>query len=200
MDHLLWGLLGYACLPAWLVAGLVDCWAHQRTDLDHTTGTSESLLHVAQALQIGVPLLLLLFLELNLLTLAIVAGCALIHTGTAYWDLRYSSPRRRILPAEQMAHSFLIALPLFATAVLALLQWPVVMAATGDALAPQGAWSLQLRREPWPPGLVTLVLAASLSFGLVPALAELRKSARAGTGPTAQGGSDPSRGPDTAPH
>ena len=173
-DELLWNVLGYVCLPAWLLAGLVDFWSHRRTDIPHTSGVRESMLHLAQLTQIGIPTLIVLFLDLNALTLTLVAAFAVVHTGTAYWDLRYTMDRRRIEPVEQMAHAFLITLPLFATGILALLWWPDRPHASGAA-----TFNLAWRADPFAPSSIVAVLAASLLLGLLPALAELRQTLRA---------------------
>lgn len=178
-DRLLWGLLGYAIFPLWLLAGLLDYWLHQRTSLATTSGAPESRLHFVQTLEVGVPVLLVLFFELNLLALAVIVAATVAHTFTAYWDLSYASERRVILPFEQLVHAFLFTLPLFATALLVIMHWPAAGAPTALGTSAGGAWGLRLRETPWPAGLVALVLVASFLFGLLPGLAEWRQAARA---------------------
>src|SRR4051794_36685361 len=102
LETLLWGLLGYVLLPLWLITGLVDFWTHQRTDIVSTTGVRESILHSAQSIEVGVPVLIVLFLELNGLALGVLVFFALAHTVTAWLDVRYASERRHILPLEQV--------------------------------------------------------------------------------------------------
>ena len=167
-DGLLWGLLSYVIFPLWLLAGLVDYALHQRTSIATTSGAPESRLHFVQTLEVGLPVLLVLFFELNLLVLALVVAAAVAHTITAYWDLSYVSSRRVILPFEQVVHAFLFTLPLFATALLVLLHWSTASAATPGA----GDWGLSLRDPPWPTAVIVAVLGASLLFGLLPGLAE----------------------------
>jgi hypothetical protein len=181
MDTLLWGLLGYVLLPLWLLAGLVDYLTHQRTQIAATTGPRESILHLLQALQVGLPMLVVLFLQLNLLALAILVAATLAHTVTAYIDVRYASSRRTILPLEQVAHSFLFTLPLFAMSLLVVMHWPV-STPQQPGFPAIGDWGLKLRDPPWDTGLVTKVLVASLLFGLGPALAELRQTLAAREG------------------
>ena len=61
LETLLWNLLGYGVLPLWLACGMADYACHQATDIPHTSGLHESLLHLLETVQIGVPVLVLLF-------------------------------------------------------------------------------------------------------------------------------------------
>ena len=172
MDDLLWNLLGYVVLPLWLLAGVVDYWTHQRADIAQTAGPRESRLHLAQTLQVGLPVLLVLFVELNLLALALLVAAAVAHTLTAYVDVSYASERRVILPLEQVAHAFLFTLPLVATALLVILHWPAVQTPTGIASAGAGDWGLRLRDPALDAGVIAAVLVSSFVFAVLPALAE----------------------------
>lgn len=180
MEVRVWGLLGWVILPLWLVAGLIDYWLHQRTNIAATAGAPESRLHFVQTLEVGVPVLIVLFLELNLLALAVLVAAAVAHTVTAYWDVRYASSRRVILPFEQVVHAFLFTLPIFATTLLLLLRWPAASAGAGAGAG--DPWALRLRDPAWPTTVIVAVLGASLLFGLLPGLAEwwqAHRSARA---------------------
>jgi hypothetical protein len=172
MNDLLWALLGYVVFPIWLLAGVLDYWLHQRTDIAATAGPRESRLHLAQTLQVGIPVLIVLFLELNLLALALLVAAAVAHTITAYWDVHYASQRRTILPLEQVVHAFMFTLPLFVTAVLVIMHWPVVHTSTGLSAGGPGDWALRLRVPPWDTHVIVTVLVASLVFGVLPTLAE----------------------------
>jgi hypothetical protein len=179
MNDLLWALLGYVVFPTWLLAGVLDYWLHQRTDIAATAGPRESRLHLAQTLQVGIPVLIVLFLELNLLALALLVAAAVAHTVTAYWDVHYASQRRTILPLEQVVHAFMFTLPLFVTAVLVVMHWPVVNPPPGLPGGGPGQWTLRLRVPPWDTNVVVTVLVASFVFGVVPALAEYWQVAHA---------------------
>jgi hypothetical protein len=172
VNTLLWGLLGCVLFPIWLIAGVVDFWTHQRTGIATTAGVKESILHTVQAVEVGIPVVIVLFLELNPLALSLLVLFALAHTVTAWVDLRYASERRRILPLEQAVHSFLFTLPLFATAILSVLHWPAWASATDSV----DAWRLHWRHPPWQPSVIASVVSLSLIFGLLPALAELRQT------------------------
>lgn len=179
METLLWGLLGYVLFPLWLLAGLVDYWTHQRSDIAVTAGVRESVLHLLQTMQVGIPVLVVLFLDLTLATLAVIVAFAVAHTVTAYGDIRYASAYREILPLEQVVHAALITLPLFATVVLVILHWPVVHTPTGLLADGSGYPQWRWRDPPWPRRLVAMVLVASVLFGLLPGLAEFRQGVRA---------------------
>lgn len=173
---LLWGFLGYVVFPLWLVAGAADFACHARTDIAHTSGVGESVLHLLQTAQMGLPILAILFLEVDasVLLLAFVASVA--HTATAYWDLSYTAPLRRISALEQFVHAFLIILPLTGLAVIVLLHWPQAR----SLLAPLSAdWSLRLRAPGFETALIAGVLAASFAIVVAPGLMELRRTLRA---------------------
>ena len=178
-EGLVWSMIGYVIFPIWLLAGVLDFWLHQRTDIATTAGPRESRLHVAQTLQVAIPVLIVLFLELNLLALALLVAAAVAHTVTSYWDIRYASQRRTILPLEQVVHAFMFTLPIFVPALLLLMHWQVVEAPTVPPDAGTGAWSLRLRDPPWGANVIVTVLATSFVFGLLPALAEYWQTTRA---------------------
>jgi hypothetical protein len=60
VDMLLWGLLGYVVFPLWLLSGVADYLCHARSDIAHTSGTHESMLHLLQTAEIGLPVLVFL--------------------------------------------------------------------------------------------------------------------------------------------
>lgn len=158
-DVLLWALLGAVVLPAWLLAGLCDYLLHARTGIEHTSGLHESLLHLLQTAQIGLPALAVLFLEVDGTVLALCALGVAAHTVTAWRDLRYTQPLRHVGVPEQFVHAFLIVLPFAALALLLVLHWP----------GPEGLqWTLRPKPAPFPPATIAAVLAACLALGVVP--------------------------------
>lgn len=185
LAWLLWFLLGGVILPAWLLAGLCDYWAHARSHIERTSGVRESALHLLQTAQIGVPVLAVLWLDVNAAVLAVCAAGVALHSITAYLDLRHAQPRRRVSVFEQYVHAFLIVLPLAALALLAVLHWPQW---TGS-----GAWSLHRKTEPLDPWVVCAVLGASLIFGVAPGVWEFIRTWRhaRGSRPGPEGGTTP---------
>lgn len=189
LAALLWRLLGCAILPSWLLAGVADYAIHARTRIERTSGVHESALHLLQTAEIGVPMLALLLLEATPPVLALALAGVAAHTATAYRDLRWAAPRRRIPVFEQFVHAFLIALPLVALAIVALLHWPA-----WRALFPPSdgaAWTLRWRDPPFAPATLAAVLGASILFGVVPGIVEFARVVAA----RRQAGSPADRGP-----
>jgi hypothetical protein len=165
-DPLLWGLLGYVVFPLWLLSGLADYLCHARTDIAHTSGTHESALHLLQTAEIGLPVLVFLFLSTNALVLALVTTGVVAHTATSWRDVKYAAQLRHISPGEQYVHGFLIVLPWVALALVAVLHWPVAVAMFDPAIASE--WKPHWRQPPFDGGLLSVVLASSLLFGALP--------------------------------
>jgi hypothetical protein len=75
----------YFLYPLWLVVGVADYLCHRLTRIEHTSGLPESMFHLAQFGQIGLPLLAGLLLELNASMLLLMLLAALAHTLTERW-------------------------------------------------------------------------------------------------------------------
>lgn len=176
---LLWGLLGCAILPLWLLAGLADYIVHARTGIERTSGVHESALHLLQTAEVAVPMLALLFLEATPPVLALALAGVAAHTLTAYRDVRYASPRRRITVFEQFAHAFLIVSPLAALAIVAVLHWPAWRALFPPFDAAAGSWALRWRDPPFGAATLASILGASVLLGVVPGLVEFSRTVAA---------------------
>jgi hypothetical protein len=153
-----WTLLGYGVLPAWLAAGGADWLCHRRTRIEQTSGPRESLLHFALFLQIAVPVLLGLWLEITAALLLIMGAGVVAHMLTSWWDTSIAQPLRHIAPIEQQVHSWLEMLPLFALLLVGLLHL--------DQLAAPD-WTLTSRAVPAPRSWrwgVPLAFAAALAL------------------------------------
>ena len=175
-EALLWGLLGWVVLPAWLLSGLADYACHARMDLAHTSGRHESLLHLLQTAEIGIPMLAFLFLDVTAATLLLMLAGVLAHTASSWRDIRYAAATRRIPPFEQYVHSFLNVLPWIALALVAILHWPV-LANFADPRAVD--WGLRWRAPPFPGRATGAVLAASLLLAVLPGAWEFVRASRA---------------------
>ena len=174
---LLWWMLGAVVLPLWLLSGLADYICHSRTDIAHTSGTHESLLHLLQTVEIGVPLLAFLFLSFNALVLVLMFTGVVAHTASSWSDLRYAARLRCITPFEQYVHSFLNVLPWTAFALVVVLHWPVARAVFDPA--PASDWVPHLRRPAFDGSIIAGVLLASFACAVLPALRELIATLRA---------------------
>jgi hypothetical protein len=182
LASLLWWLLGAVVLPLWLLAGFGDYLCHARTDIAHTSGRHESLLHLLQTVEIGVPMLVFLSAATTALTLTLMVLGVAAHAITSWRDLTYASQLRCIPPVEQYLHSFLNVLPWVALALVVILHWPVAQALLDPALPAD--WSLRLRSPAFDGRIVFAILLASGVFAILPGGLELvrTQAARRGAG------------------
>jgi hypothetical protein len=141
MRTAIWNMLGFGLLPLWLAAGGADWLCHRRTLIERTSGPRESLFHLVLFLEIAVPVVMALWLEINALMLALMAAAVLAHMVTSWWDTAFAQPRRHIAPIEQQVHSWLEMLPLFALLLIALLHAPQIA---------DPEWRLTARLQPVP--------------------------------------------------
>jgi hypothetical protein len=106
-------------LPAWTAIGALDWYAHVRTDIEHTAGLPENLIHDAMFAQTGVPILLALTCETNRPLIMVMTALLLTHQATAYYDASFALHRRKLTIWEQHVHSFFEVLPFAAIAIVA---------------------------------------------------------------------------------
>src|SRR5688572_20667372 len=64
-------LILYGLLPLWGIAGFIDWCCHRATKVESTSGLKESLVHSVMGIQLGIPILLCLLFEINVLVLFI---------------------------------------------------------------------------------------------------------------------------------
>jgi hypothetical protein len=168
-------LLMYGVVPLWIVAGLLDWWCHRRTRIESTSGLKENLFHWVLFGQAGLALAAAALLEANAAVLLLVAAAFLAHELTTYVELRYTVPRRPVLPFEQMVHSFMELLPLVLLVLLAVIAWDG--AGGGRGLVP----ALAFKAQPWPAGYLLAVVAAAGLFNVLPLAEECRRCLRSRT-------------------
>src|SRR3954454_23166931 len=89
-------VLMYFILPLWLAAGFADYLCHRATHIETTSGAKESLLHLLQFAEMGVPILAAMLLEINALIILLMIVCFVLHEATAMWDLSYATGKREI--------------------------------------------------------------------------------------------------------
>jgi hypothetical protein len=177
MENPTQALLLYFIMPVWFLAGLADYLCHRATDIEHTAGPKESLLHLLMFGEVAIPLLMCLFLEINSLVFAIMIVAFLAHEATALWDVSYAIQRRYVSPLEQHVHSFLELIPLMAGLMIAISHWPQLLALFGlGSEAPR--FTIEWKNEPVPIAYVVSVLGAALALELLPYLEELWRGIR----------------------
>lgn len=157
----------YGLVPLWLLAGLGDWACHRRTRIECNAGTRESALHLLMLLEVGVPVLLALFVEVNALVLLIMLAAVLVHAVTAWWDVHYTYGKRTIGPTEQHMHGLLEVLPVSALVLVALAHWPQTLALFGAGAA-SADFSLSWKSPPLPSWYIAAALLGAVLLGVLP--------------------------------
>jgi hypothetical protein len=170
-------ILLYVVMPAWLLAGVADWACHRRTDIAHTSGVKESLLHLLMIGQGGLAVLAVMFLRVNAAVLLLLAVLLAAHALTLHWDLHSTTGKREIAPVEQTVHALLEALPMSAFALIVAGHWAQALALFGAGDAPVD-WQLRWKEEALPTGQVVALLLGSFFLGTLPYLEELQRSWR----------------------
>jgi hypothetical protein len=139
-------LLGFV-VPLWVGAGLADWACHRRSDIEHTAGTQEAVIHAAMMSEAGIPALAGLFFEFNAGLLATVLGALGVHQLTGAWDVSYADSRREVTPTEQHVHGLPEQVPVMASAFLVAMHWNQTRALIG--LGPERPrFGLERKRKP----------------------------------------------------
>jgi hypothetical protein len=167
----------YTVLPFWLAVGAADWLCHRAAGIERTSGPVESLIHLLMLAQIGAPLLLALFFEVNALLICVFVACWLAHELTSHWDLTFALRRRHVSAVEQHVHNYLGALPFMAFSLLLVLHWPQLLALVG--VGPQEPdFALRLKHRPLPVAYVIALLGAILLLEVLPYIEELWRGLR----------------------
>lgn len=174
-------VLMYFVLPLWLIAGFADYLCHRAANIATTSGAKESLLHLLQFVEMGVPTLAAIFLEINALVFAVMIIAFLLHEATALWDVSYAVATRVVTPIEQHVHSFLEILPLMGLVIIAVLNWGQFLALFGLG-SEQARFAIALKSEPLPWQYIVAVLSAVLLFEVLPYIEEFFRGLRANRG------------------
>jgi len=152
-------------LPLWASAGVMDWYWHKNTDIEHTAGISESLMHFGMFMEGGVPLMLGIFCEVNAGVLAAMAGAIAVHELNAFLDVRYALNHREVKNWEQHTHSFLEVLPFTAFSLFSVFHWDQFRALLGfGPEKPDFKFRLKSRRLP---KRHLMAVAGLVAFGVV---------------------------------
>ncbi len=161
----------YVIMPLWLIVGVADWLCHRATRIEATSGWKESAIHLLMLGEVGGPILLALFFEINALILALSVAAFVAHEATSHWDLRYAVPRRRVGAIEQHVHNYLGTLPFMAMSFIFVMHWPQGVALLG--FGPEMArFALEPKQQPLPTAYVVGLLAAIVLLVLIPYVEE----------------------------
>jgi hypothetical protein len=158
-----WDLLVYVVLPLWVVSGFLDYLCHRASHMEAVTGARESLIHWLMIGEVGVPLLLAVFFQINALIILLMLVCLAAHEITGYFDLKLAMATRKVTIFEHQVHSALEILPLTAILLILMLHWPQAGALFGFG---PGSADFALRLKP-PPGLSETIPPALLFLALI---------------------------------
>jgi len=122
---LLINVMLYVFLPLWGIAGFVDWCCHRATKIEVTSGIKESLMHSLMGIQMGIPIILCLLFNVNVLILLICIVTWISHEIVAHCDVRYATPTREISIWEMHAHTYLGSLPLYMLISIFVINWDV---------------------------------------------------------------------------
>jgi hypothetical protein len=162
-NFLIWGLY-----PAWLLAGAGDYLCHRASDIEHTSGTPESWLHLWQFAALLIAFSAAVLLNINAIVFGILVVLVIAHGVLVHLDVSYTDGRRHISPIEQRVHGFMDVLPLVAVALIGVLHWPEITASPSAPI-----FSLQ------PPDVGRVLLVGSFAvLSGVPILEELARTYR----------------------
>lgn len=155
--------IGWGLYPAWLAAGGCDYLCHRATDIGHTSGPTESWLHLAQFATLLVLMCVAIFLTPSWLESALLVFCVVAHTALSLIDVSYTVSRRHVSVFEHFVHGFMDVIPCVAVAMLIAGHWP-------QRAAP--AWRTSIEPESW------LLLGTFIILSGVPILEELIRTRR----------------------
>ena len=125
-NELLVNLILYGLLPLWGITGFIDWCCHRATGIERTSGLRESLVHSLMGIQLGIPIVLCLLFEINVLVLLICFVAFLCHEVVAHYDVHYSAPLRTISIWEVHVHNYMATIPLYLLMLIMVLNWGTV--------------------------------------------------------------------------
>lgn len=166
----------YCLIPLWIVAGFADWLCHRASNISENAGAKKSAIHLLMLVEVGIPLLAGLFLEINALVLLIMGLGLAAHEATALWDLHYAHAKRDISPIEQHVHSFQEMIPMMLFALVCLLNWTQFSALL--TWSDQARFLLEWKRDPLPVAYLAGILSLTTLFGGAPFVEEFLRTSR----------------------
>lgn len=168
-DILVFNFILYGCLPLWLIMGFADWYCHKKSEIEKTTGVRESLLHSIMGVQVGVPIFLGLYFQINVLLLLIMFAVLVFHEIVAHVDVKYALNTREISIFETHVHSFLEVLPFVIVALIICINWSSFV----DLITFNWAGNMGLVWKPQPAKYVTGYFVTLIILDVIPFIEEL---------------------------
>lgn len=126
-EQLLLYLILFGLLPLWGITGFIDWCCHRATGIERTSGVKESAVHLLMGAQLGIPIVLCLVFQVNVVILLICFVAFLLHEIVAHYDVYYSAPLRRISIWEVHVHNYMATIPFYLLLLIMVLNWNVVL-------------------------------------------------------------------------
>lgn len=136
----------YVLLPLWGIAGMLDWWCHRNTEIEKTSGLHEAYVHCLMGVQIGIPVVLSLLFEVNVLIMLLCFAALLAHELVAHYDVHFTTGKREISIWEVHAHNYLATLPFFLLLLIIVRKWEVFLDTV--TLNWGGGLGIEWRQEP----------------------------------------------------
>ena len=167
---LIFDIVLYVCLPLWLIMGFLDYYCHRRSGIEKTAGVKESIYHAIMGVQIGIPIFLGLFFQINVLILLLMFVALIFHEWVAHHDVEYARQSREISMLEIHVHSFLETLPFFTVIMLISINWNAFV----DLITLNwvGNMGLHLRQHGLDSGYLAGYVALLLFIDIIPYIEE----------------------------
>jgi hypothetical protein len=137
IPFICWGLF-----PTWLAAGGCDYLCHRATDIGHTSGPTESWLHLAQFATLLMLLCAAIFMAPSWLYAGLLGICVIAHSALSLIDVSYTVSRRHVGVFEQFVHGFMDVIPGVAVALLIVVHWPLTAVPAWRTSIEPGSWLL----------------------------------------------------------
>jgi hypothetical protein len=170
-------VLMYFIMPLWLLAAFADWLCHRASDIEHTSGPKETLIHIALFTEMAVPIVLVMHFDVTALVIATMILFWVLHEATAVYDVMFAVDHREVTPLEQWVHSYLGVIPLLSFVLVATLNWSLFLALFGTGTEParfEFAW----KRPQLPIWYHAGVLLGTLLLVVLPYAEELRRGLR----------------------
>lgn len=170
-DVLVFYFVLYGCLPLWTVMGFIDYMCHRASHIERTSGLRESLLHAVMGVQVGIPVFLGLFFQINVMVLLLVFIVLVFHEWVAHMDVKYARGEREISITETHAHSFLEVIPFMIAALVVCMNWSAFIDLV--TLNWSGQMVLKAKVHPLNTTYLALYVASLVALDVIPYIEEL---------------------------
>lgn len=157
---------------------VADWICHRATNIETTTGLKETYIHILMFMEMSIPLLSALFLDVNALVISGMIVLFFCHEATALWDVSYAVTARKVSAVEQHIHSFLEMVPLMALLLVISRHWGQFQALFGLGNEP-ARYALTLRPDPLPAGYIAFIFISIFLLEMLPYFEEYRRGKKA---------------------